>query len=51
MLVRLGTDPVLGDQFASRRREMGFGDQRWHSIARKTIASYRKVLTGHSNSA
>lgn len=45
-LIRLGTDPALRHQFASRIRDMQFGDQTWYSIAKRTIATYAEVLSG-----
>jgi glycosyltransferase involved in cell wall biosynthesis len=44
-LLRLANQPELRERFASQITNLNFGDQSWDAIARKTIATYDKVLS------
>ncbi|HEY6376675.1 MAG TPA: glycosyltransferase family 4 protein [Edaphobacter sp.] len=43
-LIELAQDTALRDRLAGNVGQMNFGDQSWHSIARKTIQVYRSVV-------
>ena len=43
-LIRIAHDPALRAQLAGRILELNFGDQTWHSIARKTLAVYEGAI-------
>jgi glycosyltransferase involved in cell wall biosynthesis len=44
-LLRLAKQPELREKLASQIADLNFGDQSWEAIARKTIATYDKVLS------
>jgi glycosyltransferase involved in cell wall biosynthesis len=44
-LIELSQNSALRMRLAGRVREMNFGDQSWHSIAKKTVQAYERALS------
>ena len=44
-LTELILNPTIGEKLADKVRAMNFGDASWHSIAIKTMETYKSVLT------
>ncbi len=44
-LIELTQNRPLRERFGQKVREMNFGDESWRVIAKKTIATYQRVLT------